>query len=488
MTNFLEPLAAGRFISFSRVSSFTTLAITALALVSATSVQAANPLSTCFWAGPISTTQPTALGEDGARFLFPEEKATYWLARYNALPSGSRLTLTRKFAYARHESLNAYKSTIAMGVSRKGMPMDAIADYEIAPHDGSTNPYVSGNARYAAKRLYTVTVLPLDPPADKTTRLANTIYAGPGTDGPSEIALRVYAPDVEPDLLGGTALPEPKLYLADGSVLTGQAVCKAISSPDQSMPKPLLTQEQWFSPIALGSEINSAKCPSSRGTPATPTWRRFFNTANSLSGTQNCGIDPAPDVAPLVQGGFYSTIHNNYISTSLHRSFGKVVVVSGKAPGFRKTAVSQKTVSKEPTQVRYWSMCTGEGMSTTATPKHGCVADYQVPLDRDGRYTIVVSRAADRPSNATKQCGVVWLNWGDKGDGTTDATGALLNPDYGMLIMRQMLADDSYTQAIRKISKNADVALMMGDYYPKAEYLASKLEFESRGCAAKRGK
>ncbi|MBK9623152.1 MAG: hypothetical protein IPO38_00920 [Rhodocyclaceae bacterium] len=488
MANLPKPVAAGRLVSFSSVSSFIRLTIAALVAAGAASAHAANPLSTCFWAGPISTTQPTALGEDGARFLFPEEKATYWLARYNTLPTGSRLTLTRQYAYARHESLNAYKSTIAMGSPRKGMPMDAIADYEIAPLEGSTNPYVLGNARYAAKRLYTVTVLPVDPPADKGARLANTLYVGPATDGPSEIALRVYAPDVEEDLLGGTALPEPKLHLTDGSVLTGQALCKAISSPDQSMPKPLLTQEQWLSPIALGSEINTAKCPISRGTPATPTWRRFFNTANSLSGTQNCGVDPAPDVAPPVQGGFYSTIHNNYISTGLHRSFGKVVVVSGKAPSFRKTGVSQKAVGKVPTQVRYWSMCTGEGMSTTATPKHGCVADYQVPLDRDGRYTIVVSRAADRPANATNQCGVVWLNWGDKGDGTTDATGALLNPDYGMLIMRQMLADDGYAQAIKRISKNADVASTMGEYYPKAEYMASKVDFESRGCAAKRGK
>lgn len=483
MTNFLNSAVTALVVQPCHARVVASLAVAMTGLFGAPVAQAANALSTCFWAGPISTTQSTALGEDGSRFLFPEERATYWLARYNTLPAGSRLMLTREFAYARHESINAYKTTIAMGVPRKGMPMDALADVEITPLDGSINPYVPGNPRYDAKRMYTVTVLPVDPPADKTARKANTLYAGPGSDGPSEILLRVYAPDVETDLLGGTALPEPKLHLADGKVLSGAALCKAISAADQSMPKPLMTQAEWLSPMALGSETNTAKCPNTRGIPPTPTWRRFFNTANSLSGTQNCGLDPAPDVAPPVQGGFYSTIHNNYISTGIHRSFGKVVAITGKSPSFRKTSAQLKTVSKEPTQVRYWSMCTGEGNSTTATPKHGCVADYQIPLDREGRYTIVVSRSADRPVNAVNKCGVVWLNWGDKGDGTLDASGALLNPDYGVLIMRQMLADDGYAHAIKKIGKNADVVTVMGDYYPKTEYLATKAEFESRGCA-----
>jgi len=69
-----------------------------------------HPLSSCFWSGPISTKQPTALAEDGARFLWPEESASYWLARYKELPAGAHLEIKRDFACARHESLNAYRT------------------------------------------------------------------------------------------------------------------------------------------------------------------------------------------------------------------------------------------------------------------------------------------------------------------------------------------------------------------------------------------
>src|SRR3712207_7096113 len=57
-------------------------------------------------------------------------------------------------------------------------------------------------------------------------------------------------------------------------------------------------------------------------------------------------------------------------------------------------------------------------------------------------YTIVVSQAADRPLNATVGCGIAWLDWGDRGDGAG-------RPDYGLLIMRNMLPADSFGQAIQ---------------------------------------
>src|SRR5581483_5968497 len=49
-------------------------------------------LATCFWEGPISTQRPTTKGFDGRNFNFPEESATYWLARFD-LPSDATLIL-----------------------------------------------------------------------------------------------------------------------------------------------------------------------------------------------------------------------------------------------------------------------------------------------------------------------------------------------------------------------------------------------------------
>ena len=40
-----------------------------------------------------------------------------------------------------------------------------------------------------------------------------------------------------------------------------------------------------------------------------------------------------------------------------------------------------------------------------------CVYDPQIPLDEHGYYAIVISRAGDRPKNATLKCGVAYIPW-----------------------------------------------------------------------------
>ena len=55
------------------------------------------------------------------------------------------------------------------------------------------------------------------PPADPTAREPNTLYAQPAAGAAIELAYRVYEPDPGLDLDGGTGLPRPALWLADGS-------------------------------------------------------------------------------------------------------------------------------------------------------------------------------------------------------------------------------------------------------------------------------
>src|SRR5918999_294049 len=68
------------------------LAPALLALQATPATAQERPLATCFWEGPISTDRPTTRGFDGRNFNFPEESATYWLARFS-LPDGARLVL-----------------------------------------------------------------------------------------------------------------------------------------------------------------------------------------------------------------------------------------------------------------------------------------------------------------------------------------------------------------------------------------------------------
>jgi hypothetical protein len=439
-----------------------------------------RPLSNCFWSGAISTRQPTALGEDGARFLWPEESATYWLARFTPLPAGAHLVLKREFAHARHESLNAYRTVQTPTGSQRGIPSDAIADQEIVPDAGSTNPYVTGQRRDVARRFYAVRVHTREPPADRAARVPNSLYSGTGAT--NEVVLRVYVPDDPQDLLGGTALPEPELHLANGEVVRGQALCEAINDPDRSMPRPLLDQQQWLGLRAGGTQ--PPRCTAST-TPAEakPVWRRGFGAQYLFGVVTACGAEPVPPGTPMkAVGGAYSTLHNAYLFMFTNRQFGPLLVLRGKAAPFRPSGPAVTTAAAS--QVRYWSICAGEGLSTTETPDGGCAPDYSIPLDADGRYTAVISRADDRPSNANDRCGVAWINWGDGGDGTRGPDGRRLHPDSGFVLMRHLLPDPGFAHAIQNVGVTGSAGPMLGEYYPMPEYM-SRAEFEALGCPAK---
>ena len=93
-----------------------------------------------------------------------------------------------------------------------------------------------------------------------------------------------------------------------------------------------------------------------------------------------------------------------------------------------------------------------------------CRSDNRVGVGADGRYTIVVSAAEDRPPSARPECGVTWLAW---------ARGP---------IYRHMVPDPSFAQAIQNVPEPGAELATMGDYYPQGEYLAGPSEFKPKGC------
>ncbi len=236
---------------------------------------AAKPaLATCFWEGPISTRRPSTRGFDGRTFNFPEESATYWLARLN-LPAGSRLELRGRYPHGRYMSLNAYSD---------GNPTDALSDITIVPRPGSTNPYLVGERREARKRGYSVSVLDEPPPSDPASRSANTLYAQPAADAPIELAYRVYEPDPGLGLSGGTALPKPVLVLEDGSVVRADAACERVNDPNREITIQTVPAAVW-----QGAR-NSPGCDGETNPAYDPIrWERFFNIDYaSLSVISDC--------------------------------------------------------------------------------------------------------------------------------------------------------------------------------------------------------
>jgi hypothetical protein len=170
----------------------------------------------------------------------------------------------------------------------------------------------------------------------------------------------------------------------------------------------------------------------------------------------------------LPRGGFYDNLDNAYMTAFDSASYGDILVFHGKAASTPQTLTA---TTMPGGQLRYWSMC----VNTTTTQYTGCVKDDDVTLDSQGYYTIVISTATNRPS-ATLNCpGIDWLPKGP----TPSAP----------IILRNMLPDPTFTQAIQDIPAQGQEQQTLGPYYPQGFYFDHAADFNSfvsanGGCSA----
>ena len=461
-------------------------ALALVAILAPAGAGAANnpppPATGCFWSSVINATT--------TNIAFPNGTITnYWYDKFT-LPVGAKVVFHGHYPKSRYMSFNSYYSSPTLGT---GIASDAIYDSQIAPDPGSKNPFLPGAKRVGngAGGSWTVTVSGDQPPADPSQRQPNTLYAGtlpPDQAQPVELLYRIYAADKNTDLAGNGGLPQPTVVLADGTQLTGQAACNAVSvntTPPPASTLPLSTYLQLTHLPAnggLGAPGSSPQAPAVN--PG--QWYRPINQCHFTDPFfQAAGypVQTCPNTPALTQ---YPTKDNAYISAYVDRSFGpnpgghNVVVMTGKMP------TTPATYSGSPfftggTQLRYWGICSNESLLTTrVTVTDGCAYDEQIPLDANRNYTIVISTPEDRPANATDRCGVKWLNWGN-GDG---APAPYTRPTAGLLLIRNLLPDPSFTQAAQNIPAPgypADVAKTMGPYVPQLQY-QSPAHFQAGGC------
>lgn len=467
-----------------------TLATAALALGTGTAAATQTPPAPdrgCFWSIALNTTSYNE--------AFPNGTLTnYWYNKLT-LPAGARIVLKGRYPQARYMSLNSYFSS-PTDPAQRGIASDAVYDAQIAPDPGSTNPFLPGARRTpsARGRAWTLTVSGEQPPASPADRAPNTLYAGTrpwGAPQPVELLYRIYVQDKHTDLAGNGGLPQPTLILADGTQRTGQALCHEVgidTTPPTASKIPL---NQYLALTNLPPNPGAGLAGSTPQSPATDP-ARWYRPVNACMFQypffQSAGypIPACPQTPGLTQ---YPTKDNAYIAAYVDRRFGpaadgrNVLVMTGKMPSTPKT-YQRNPFFQGGKQLRYWGVCTNESLATTATTvDDGCTYDEDVPADRRGNYTIVVSTPADRPRNAQKRCGVAWLNWGD-GNGLPSP---YTRPTAGLLIVRNLIPDPGFMQAAQNIPAPglpADVAATMGPYEPQLEY-QSPAQFERRGCAAK---
>jgi hypothetical protein len=310
-------------------------------------------------------------------------------------------------------------------------------------------------------------------------RPPNTIYTGSDSEEAKiHLAMRNYIADADYDGTGnvklqdsdGYGLPSVTLNLSDGTKLTGEAMCKAVQASKAAEAQGYLLT-QWLSLVRSSSDPTNA--------PAVPkpAFQRFWNTNYNVTGAFI--DDPLTRVETYPagsSGGFANNPDTIYLTASFSLYFGRVVVIRGKMPTHQKTRHHEEHWIPD-TQVRYWSITTGG--SAPSGVGWMSLYDEEIPLDENGNFTIVMSWPEDRPKNATKECGVAWIDFGD-GEGHYVGARNWVNVVY----FRYMVSNPDWSQSPAKIpqptTKNPvpQDAEVMQEYYPRAEYM-SKADFEA---------
>ncbi|MGW8320719.1 MAG: hypothetical protein ACWGSD_04125 [Thermodesulfobacteriota bacterium] len=410
------------------------------------------PMNTPLWVGPydIYINPDLNLG-------FPDTGAVYWSAKCT-IPEGAVLELLCKYAHARYISINSYDAA-------NGVPTDALNDVQILPDPGSENPFLPGARRNTVYgRDFTITILNEFPPEDPDQRLPNTLYAKAGDQGEVALIWRTYVPDKNRDITGGVGLPEPRVTLASGEVLDVEDSYAALS-PDPN-PFPIMPMDPaTYAFLRSGSAYLGDPWPEF---PAQnpPVWKKTFN----IPDTVNCWYVGVCQENPDYFVAQYANLDNHYMSVLLNRDFGEVLVIRGKAPVTPRT-YRRNPFMQENVDMRYWSITTNESLATTRVVDG--LYDEEVPLDRDGCYTIVVSLPEDRPQNSRSRNGVAWMEWGENGDGAG-------HPNDGHLILRHMLPSPDFENAIQNVELPGDEESVLGNYMPVCQYM-SREEFEALG-------
>lgn len=402
----------------------------------------------CFWLrGPFGA-------DPYINVAYPDSNTFYWAAVFTT-PPGAKLTLEGKFPHARYMSLISYDSA--------GRPIESVADYLIKPKAGSSNPYLPNANRAASARSYALEIVDAQPDPNRKTgmnlagevrdRLSTPKFA----DGQQTVLYRIYVADKGRDETGGAGLPTPVLTMADGQVLKGAAACAALKTRQPLKIDPAAMAV----PMGKYREILAAAAKISPTYPAAVpvVWYQQLDRESLYDMYRGKPLNPD---APKSEGGFYPNLDNQYIRTILNRKLGKVFVLRAKAPTTPKTFNGSATFGAG--DLRYWSFCSNQGFANTRV--NDCVYDEEIPVGPDGFYTIVVSRAEDRPRNAQLKCGIAWLPMADDGDGAVDE-------DVTVLQLRHMLGSGDFPHAVQAIGAPGNEAKAMGEYYPQGRYVTT---------------
>ncbi len=417
-------------------------------------------LRSCFWPGPRA--RSGVFTNDANSFSwenqFPDTATTY-VPTALKIAEGAKVILKGEFPHMRHWNFNTYNP--------RGEPQDSLNDVEIQPDAGSVNPFLPGVPRDAKNRRYTFTIVNGKP---ASPRPPNTLYTNADAGNEVYLWMRNYVPDLSADYLGGVALPAVSYQTADGNAVEGDAACAATIAPMRGKQLPssvdprawvLLTHLPWIDTANVGAKDAEVR-----------PLQSFFNRKQVVA---DMFFPLLSSKNPEMVGGWWSNKVTRYGYVTLSRNFGEVYVLTAKLPKSPKTWHGDKDNSADY-DMRYSSVCTAGSLTAATTPD--CIYDEQLAAsaDAEGRYALVIASQQDRPSNATSQCGVAWIDMGN-GDGMVGGS-----PNYASVINRHTQVHENFKHSWFAVTKPGTEKEVMGDYLPYVLNLKTKARFEALGC------
>jgi hypothetical protein len=133
------------------------------------------------------------------------------------------------------------------------------------------------------------------------------------------------------------------------------------------------------------------------------------------------------------EGSATCVLYCNYLDRSMTVGNGKCMVITGKLPTFPSTQNGAATMTNG--EMRYWSLTGYEQQTDPGSTRPGglvlwSVSDYEIKLDASRKYIICVSKTADRPTNATAENNVTWVDAGTQSVCGPTWRWVSVNPDW----------------------------------------------------------
>lgn len=388
------------------------------------------PDGACAW--------PVRDSADLVNVAFPDESAHYWGTVASGIPE-TGVVVRGRYPRARYFSLQTYSASLAA--------YDVLTDREIEPSRGR-NPFVKPgrlDRRPHRGGRWEVRIFPGEAPAKPRS---NTMYTGSTRGAPNlaaTVLYRIYTPDDPSDPEGGVGLPtvNPVAEDAEGPVLAGCSITPLL--PETGFNE-LVQQTNW---------PDGATVPT-RNVTDPPTWKKFFGFGSAIADQLGASqLGPTVDGA-LGDGGFFNNLDNSYMTATIGRDLGGVVVLRAKMPTFPDTRAGEPAWRRS--QVRYWSICQNH---PTTQRYVDCLADHDSVLDGRRRATFVISDPEDRPRNAVRRQGVNWLPWG----GIYSS---------GVLIYRQLVPASHFKRALADVERGDPLKPALGPYLPTIAYCTTQ--------------